>query len=366
MKIVKMTCGAALLGVTLNLNPAFAADPTNAAVVATPLATNAPAGGGRRGGPPGPPATAEDIAQMAKLNDLPPYATGLGDGDYSVGPKYTPAPEESPREGIPHGKTIQFTMDSAGSKFYPGTDAGFKREVAVYVPAQYVPGTPAPVIVSCDRYGLSPRTGLVKNTLDNMIADKRLPVMIVVMVAPGGPERSVEYDTVSGKYAEFVEAEVLPRAEKEAGVTITKDPAGRMAYGGSSGGVAAFTMAWFHPELYHRVLSYSGTYVNLQHSDAVPHGAWEYNEHLIPNSPAKPLRVWMEVAQNDNGATTASSAYRNWVIANQNMAAALKAKGYHYQLVYARNAGHTDGNVNAQTFPQALEYLWRDYQPVTK
>jgi iron(III)-enterobactin esterase len=359
MKIVKMICGAALLCSALNFNPAFAADTTNSPVAMTP-ATNAPAGGARRGGPPGPPATAEDIAQMAKLNDLPTYAAGLGDGDYSVGPDYAPALEQAEREGIPHGKIIQFTMDSTESKFWPGTNGGFKRDVAVYVPAQYVPGTAAPVIVSCDRYGLSPRTGLIKNTLDNMIADHRLPVMVAVMVNPG-PQRSIEYDTVSSKYADFVEAEVLPRAEKEAGVTLTKDPEGRMAYGGSSGGAAAFTMAWFHPELYHRVLSYSGTYVNLQRSAEVPHGAWEYNEHLIPNSPAKPLRVWMEVAQNDNGAATASSNFRNWVLANQNMAAVLKAKGYHYQLVYAKNAGHTDGKVIAQTFPQALEFLWKGY-----
>ena len=286
---------------------------------------------------------------MAKLNDLPTYASGLGDGDYSVGPDYAPAPEEAERDGIPHGKIIQFTMDSTESKFWPGTNGGFKRDVAVYVPAQYVPGTAAPVIVSCDRYGLSPRTGLIKNTLDNMIADHRLPVMVAVMVNPG-PQRSIEYDTVSSKYADFVEAEVLPRAEKEAGITITKDPDARMTYGGSSGGVAAFTMAWFHPELYHRVLSYSGTYVNLQRSAEVPHGAWKYNEHLISDTPAKPLRVWMEVAEHDNGAATAGSAYRNWALANQNMAAVMKAKGYHYQLVYAKNAGHTDGKGIAQTF----------------
>ena len=60
-------------------------------------------------------------------------------------------------------------------------------------------------------------------------------------------------------------------------------------------------------------------------------------------------------------ARPASSERRNWVIANQRMAAVMKAKGYHYQFVYARNAGHTDGKVTAQTLPQALEYLWQGY-----
>ena len=186
--------------------------------------------------------------------------------------------------------------------------------------------------------------------------------MVAVMIANGGTaNRSYEYDTVSGKYAEFVETEILPRAEKEANITLTKDPEGRMTYGGSSGGVCAFTMAWFHPELYHRVLSYSGTFVNLKDGPDAPHGAWEYHENFISNTPAKPLRCWLHVSQNDNGATSASSGMRNWVIANLRMAEAMKAKNYHYQLVYAKGAGHTDGKVIAQTLPQALEYVWRGY-----
>jgi enterochelin esterase-like enzyme len=297
---------------------------------------------------------------MAKLMDLPDYAAGLGDGDYSTGPKYTPAVEEKRRDDVPHGKIVNFVMDSADSKIFPGNPA-FTRKVAVYIPSQYVPGTPAPLIVSCDQYGLSTNTGVFQNTLDNMIADKRLPVLVAVMIASGGTERSMEYDTVSSKYAEYVESEVLPRVEKETGVTVTKDPEARMTYGGSSGGIAAFTMAWFHPELYHRVVSYSGTFVNLQHSDAVPHGGWEYHENLIAKSPIKPLRIWLEAGENDNGAQTASSAFRNWVIANKHMAEVLKAKGYHYQFVFAKGAGHTDSRTNQQTIAQALEFAWKGY-----
>ena len=331
---------------------------TEAQPPATPN-TSAPATAPARGGRGGVPATEADIAAMAKLSDLPNYAPGVGDGDYSTGPEYSPAPEQTAREGVPKGKVVQFTMDSVESKIYPGLNGPFKRAVSVYIPSQYVPGTAAPFIVSCDAYGLARQQ--LPTILDNMIADHRLPVMLAVMIANGGTQRSMEYDTVSGKYAEFVETEVLPLVEKEGNVTLTKDPEGRMTYGGSSGGVAAFTMAWFHPELYHRVLSYSGTFVNLQRNADVPHGAWEYHENLIPNNPAKPLRVWIHVAQNDNGATSAASGFRNWLIANQNMATVMKAKGYHYQFVYAKAAGHTDGKVISNTLPQALEYVWQGY-----
>ena len=308
------------------------------------------------------PATPEDVAEMAKLPALPAYWSGAGDGDYSVGPDYTPAPEQTKRAGVPEGKVVEFVMNSAESKFYPGTDEPFRRPVCVYVPAQYVPGTAAPFIVSADAYGMHYDLPTI---LDNMIADHRLPVMVAVMIQNGGAERSMEYDTVSAKYGDFVEAEVLPRAENEANVKLTKDPEGRMTFGGSSGGAVSLTMAWFKPELYHRVLTYSGTYTDLQHGPDAPHGAWEYLEHFIPDNPAKPLRVWMEVAQNDIGANSPSSNRRNWVIANQRMAAVMKAKGYHYQFVYAKNAGHVDAKVINQTLPQALEFLWKGY-PIQK
>jgi S-formylglutathione hydrolase FrmB len=50
--------------------------------------------------------------------------------------------------------------------------------------------------------------------------------------------------------------------EQRAGVKLTKNPDGRATMGLSSSGAAAFTMAWFHPELYRRVLAYSPTMVN--------------------------------------------------------------------------------------------------------
>lgn len=323
-----------------------------------------PAAGGRgnaKGGQrPGNPATPEDLADIAKLASLPVWGKGAGDGDFSTGPDYTPAPEQKLRVGIPHGKLVEFYMNSASSKVFPGVDNPFDRLVSVYIPAQYVPGRPAPFIFSADSYGLRDRQ--LANILDNMIADRRLPVMVAVMAANGpGQERSLEYDTVSPVFADFVETEILPRVEKETGVTLTRDPDGRMTYGGSSGGAMALTMAWYRTERYHRVLSYSGTFVDLREGPEAPHGAYEYPEHFFPDNPVKPLRIWMHVSENDIGAKSASADRRNWVIANQRLAGVLKAKGYHYQFVYAKNAGHVDAKVISQTLPQALEYVWQDY-----
>lgn len=303
--------------------------------------------------------------------NLAPLTPGAGDGDYAIGPSYTNAPELTPRDNVPKGMVYRFTMNSTDSKIYPGiskTAPGqvvpYQRRVTVYVPSQYVAGTPAPFLVSQDSMG----SGEFPTILDNMIADHRLPALVAVMIDSGGgdaqgSERGLEYDTVSGRYAEFIETEVLPKITRDYHVTFTKNPNGRMTMGGSSGGAAAFSMAWFHPNLYHRVLTYSGTYVNQQSplNPASPHGAWEYHEHIIPHSKAKPLRIWMEVGENDIRSHDDEATLHNWVMANLRMAAVLKAKRYHYQFVFAREARHVDGGVVRQTLPQALEWVWQGY-----
>lgn len=306
------------------------------------------------------------------------------DGNFILGPTHNPAPEMIVQPGVPQGDICRFTMESKDSKFYPGIarepgtfgrpdpadpsklivsshPAPYSRRVAVYVPKQYTPGSAAPLLVGAD----GPDQALF-TALDNLIHQKRVPVMVAVSIGNGsgdaqGSQRGLEYDTMSGKYAEFVEEEVLPLVEKTCNVKLTKDPDGRATMGGSSGGSAAFIMAWYHPELYHRVLTYSGTYVYQQwpYNPETPHGAWDLHEKLIPNSPVKPLRIWMEVSDRDNLNTRDN--YHDWVLANELMAKALAAKGYHYQFLFVRNAGHTDRTVKAQTLPQALEYVWQGY-----
>jgi hypothetical protein len=109
------------------------------------------------------------------------------------------------------------------------------------------------------------------------------------------------------------------------------------------------------------VLTYSGTYVYQQspYNAETPHGAWDFHEHLIPESPKKNIRIWMEVGDRDNFINRDN--YHDWVLANERMAKVLAEKGYHYQFVFAINAGHTDPAVKAQTLPEALEYVWQGY-----
>ena len=309
------------------------------------------------------------------------------DGNFIIGPTHNPAPEMTVQADVPQGTVHTFTMSSADSKIYPGIarepgtfgtvdpddpaklvvttshPAPYTRRVAVYVPKQYVPGTVAPFIVGADG-----PDQLLFTALDNLIHQKRVPVMIAISIGNGsgdaqGSQRGLEYDTMSGRYSEFVETEVLPVVEKQFNVRLTKDPEGRATMGCSSGAAAAFIMAWYGGQ-YRRVLSYSGTYVNQQwpSSPETPHGAWEFHERLIPSSPAKPIRIWMDVGDRDLfNPNVMRDNMHDWVVANQNMAKVLAAKGYRYQFVFARNAGHCDRAVRQQTLPGALEWLWKGY-----
>src|SRR6476646_5191362 len=340
----------------------------------------------------GPPAPTRDpnTPGYVKAKELPDGAvpSPKENGNFIIGPTHKAASEMSVKEGAPQGQIFEFTMDSKDSKIYPGiarepntfarpdpadpnklivssSPSPYTRRVAVYVPKQYVPGAEAPFIVGGDG-----PDRLLFTALDNLIAEKRVPVMIAISIGNGsgdaqGSERGLEYDTMSGLYAEFVETEVLPLVQKQYNVKLTKDPEGRAAMGGSSGGIAAFIMAWYHPELYHRVLAYSITAINQQwpHNSETPHGAWGFHEQIIPNSPVKPIRVWMAVGDRDLlNPNVMRDDMHDWVVASERMAKVLAAKGYHYQFLFARNSGHTDRSTKQQTLPEALEWLWKGYK----
>jgi hypothetical protein len=84
---------------------------------------------------------------------------------------------------------------------------------------------------------------------------------------------------------------------------------------------------------------------------------------LIPNSPRKPIRYWFEAGDRDlfYPAAPIADGMHDWTAANEDMARVLAAKGYHYQFVFSRNAGHVDAATEAQTMAEALEWLWKDY-----
>ena len=340
---------------------------------------------------PVPPLRDPNTPGYVKATELPDgtVPSPTADGNFILGPTHGPAPEVTAQAGVPQGTVYEFTMSSADSKFYPGIardpdtfgtadpkdptkmivttshPAPYTRHVGVYVPKQYVPGTAAPFIVGED--GID--HGLF-TALDNLIAEHRLPVMIAISIGNGsgdaqGSERGLEYDTMSGKYAEFVETgsaaaggvEVQREADQGSGRAGDDGREfGRIVRAGD--GVVSPGALSPRADVFRDVCESAVAASNPE----TPHGAWEFHEHLIPGSPAKPMRIWMEVGDRDNFNPNAMrDNMHDWVVANENMAKVLAAKGYHYQFVFARNAGHTDRAVHQQTLPEALDMCGRAY-----
>jgi len=312
-----------------------------------------------------------------------------GDGKFVVGPEFKIDPDLTDR-GNPKGKSFEFTMLLADSKIFRGDDSTLEpqkkqvrteRKIFVYVPAAYQDGTKAPLLIIHDGPG---QLNLVRHALDNLTVSKdpnrKLPAFITIAVQNGGndgknSERGLEYDTMSDRLARFIHDEVLPAVLNNTDIkaaypklAFTDNPWGRAVMGCSSGGAAALSMGWFRPDLFRRVIAYSGTFVDQQDDDAAeeakyPLGAWEYHSSmkLIEKSEKKPLRIFTHVSENDLRANDLEETYHNWVMAGERTAAALKAKGYNHRYVFSLASKHCDGRVFEHTLADTLAWTWRGY-----
>jgi enterochelin esterase-like enzyme len=278
-------------------------------------------------------------------------ADGKRVGRRGQGEAYTDPPELAEMPGVPKGKLLP--QKDWESKIYPGTT----RPWWIYVPAQYKEDQPACVMVFQDGGGY---TGFVPTVFDNLIAKGEMPVTAAVFINPGSGrgeegrgQRSVEYDTLSDRYARFLLEEILPEAEKT--VKLRHDPESRAIAGISSGGICAWTVAWERPDEFRKVLSWVGSFTNIASGKTRREGGHNY-EALIRKSAKKPIRVFLQ-----DGANDLDNNNGNWPLANQQMAKALQFAGYDYQFVFGQ--GFHSNRHGRSILPDSLRWLWKDYKP---
>ena len=254
--------------------------------------------------------------------------------------------------GVPKGELIKCSFDH--SAIFPGTH----RDYWIYVPAQYKPDHPACVYVNQD--GIQWKAPTV---MDNLIYSGEMPVTIGVFVTPGRVlagdtsvardrfNRSFEYDGLGDAYVRFLLTEILPDVERHRagdGRPIHLSPNGndRAIGGSSSGAIAAFTAAWERPDVFGKVVSHVGSFVDIRGGDKFP--------NLIRRMPKKPIKVFLQDGEND-----LNLIFGSWVLANKEMAAALEYSGYDYKYVFG-TGGHSLHHGGA-IFPETLRWLWSDY-----
>ncbi len=266
--------------------------------------------------------------------------------DYKLGP------DSQPQE-VPHGEVRKGVLEE--SKVFPGTTHDYQ----VYVPKQYDAAKQACLMVFFDGAGYAKADGgtRVPVVFDNLIAKKEMPVTVAVFVNPGTikpalpgakgvSNRSFEYDSLGDANARFVIDELLPVALK--GLNVTADPAGRAVAGLSSGGIAAFTVAWERPDGFRKVVSWIGSFTNIR-------GGYVYPALIrASKKEPKPMRVFLQ-----DGAGDLDNLHGNWPLSNQDMAAALKFAGYDYKFEFG-DGGHS-GKHGSSLLPETLRWLWRDW-----
>jgi len=280
--------------------------------------------------------------------------------------------------GVPSG-TLSEKIEHT-SKIYDG----MKSEYWIYVPAQYDPKTPAALMVFQDGGGYIQRdaNNPTLNVLDNLIAEKKIPVMIAVFInpgdvtdSPGTPTynfvkaysdkwhrtlkdsmRSTLYDTVSDRYARFLRDEVL--ADVQSRYSIRKDAYNHAITGLSSGGICSFNAAWQMPDQFSRVISWIGSFTSIQWKEdpGTPDGGQDYPEKVL-REPRRNLRVWLQDGSEDQE----NDRYGSWPLANVRLANALKLKGYDFHFSFGKGT-HNSGQ-GAAEFPEEMIWLWRDYDP---
>ena len=267
---------------------------------------------------------------------------------------YPLGPDSQVHTAVAAGQTFKF--DLKDSKIFPGTS----RTITVYIPAEYQGDKPACVYVGLDGLGFNATT-----VFDNLIAQHAMPVTIAIGVSPGvvasanAPDnprfdRSFEFDSRSDRLARFLLEEVLPAVEQYPTaegrpLKLSTNPDDRAIGGGSTGAIAAFTVAWQRPDAFRRVFSAIGTYVGMR-------GGEQYYV-LVRKTEPKPLRIFMEDGVHDEW--PGGPEMGDWWMSNQTMNRALTFAGYDVRHVWG--AGTHNGSQAASVFPDAMRWLWRDW-----
>jgi enterochelin esterase-like enzyme len=315
------------------------------------------------------------IEQLGKLHAFYYTVNGAKFGGKLDVPAFTPLSYLQP--GVPSGSLSEKIIHT--SKIYDG----MRSEYWIYTPAQYKSDTPAALMVFQDGGGYTNRAGNnpTLNVIDNLIAQKKIPVMIAIFINPGditdSPDtptftfvkaysdkwqrslkdsmRSTLYDTVSDRYVRFLRDEIL--ADVGAKHNLRKDSYSRAITGLSSGGICAFNAAWQMPDQFSRVISWIGSFSGIQWKEdpAVPDGGQDYPDK-VQREDQRNIRVWLQ-----DGSEDLDLRYGNWPLANLRMANALKAKEYDFHFSYGKGT-HNSGH-GAAEFPAEMTWLWRDYDP---
>lgn len=196
-----------------------------------------------------------------------------------------------------------------------------ERKITIHTPANYNLKEAHDLLVIFDgeAYGANRRTRIPTPTImDNLMADKKIPRTITVLVWSMGKRGK---DLISENFGDFIATELIPWMRSEYNIHPESDKV--ILAGSSRGGFAASFIALNHSDVIGNVLSQSGSYWIKGTADE---NHWIYpedngkliNEYM--NSERLPIKFYMDVGLYDAGASMLGM--------NRQFRDILKLKGY--------------------------------------
>lgn len=304
---------------------------------------------------------------------MPAAAQERQPGDYPL------TADSQPDAGIAKGELL------GPFAFHSQVFTGTVRQYWVYLPTAYDPASPPNLLVFQDGHRAIRSDGVLRVpiVLDNLIAKGEIPPTLGLFVTPGNlsddfpdigwgnpDHRWQEYDELDDDYSRLLIDELLPLVAQS--WAFTGDPARRAIGGTSSGAIAAFTVAFRHPEAFGNVVSMIGSYTSIaaQHADPLgpPVPAGDLYPRMIRLTPPRALSIFLQ-----GGSADLDNQHGNWFLANRAMLAALEyanrtadengEDGPRYRLAHEwGDGGHSDSHGGA-ILPDILRWLWGTGSP---
>jgi len=192
----------------------------------------------------------------------------------------------------------------------------------VYLPTGYDPkAKPYPLLI-CFFGGMyvSDDEVAAPRTLDNLIAQHRIPPLVAVFIDDPAGEGNQELRNRRA-FLNFMADNVLPWVRQR--WNVTRDPHQTTLCGASAGGLASGYLAISRPDLFGNVLSSSGAFWRGNEGDETD---FEYVRQQLEKNPRLPVRFVLQVGMLEI-VPTPNNGPKFWV-ANHRLRDALVTKGY--------------------------------------
>ena len=172
------------------------------------------------------------------------------------------------------------------------------------------------------------------------------------LLLPDGSHREMRmnsYDLFDREYGDFLVYELIPHIEKIYDINFSQSPDMHFVSGGSSGGISAFVIAWFHPEYFHRVYMSSPSFLAMGRGNEIP--------YLIRKYETKPIRVYEECSENE------PNEYFGWSRGiDEEAREALAFANYDFKYKFFAEEGHCSRYRDENEAYERNEWIWRDWQ----